>query len=115
MLLTDAADRFERLGALGLARAARDESTRADRRTAVESDGGLTATEQQVVDLVVAGQTNRQVAERLFVSVSAVEAHLTRVYAKLKVSSRTQLAAKLAGRPAPTGPPRGSGPADAST
>jgi DNA-binding NarL/FixJ family response regulator len=40
---------------------------------------------------VVAGWTNRPVAERLFVSVSAVEAYLTRVHAKLGVTSRTQL------------------------
>jgi len=60
-----------------------------------ESATGLTATEQQVVDLVVAGCTNRQAADRLFISVSAVEAHLTRVYAKFGVTSRTQLVRQL--------------------
>jgi DNA-binding CsgD family transcriptional regulator len=48
-----------------------------------------------VADLVIAGCTNRQAADRLFISVSAVEAHLTRVYAKLGVTSRTQLVRHL--------------------
>ncbi|GAA3229673.1 LuxR family transcriptional regulator [Dactylosporangium siamense] len=92
-LLQDAAERFERLGAAGLARAARAEIGRFGGRQQerAATAGGLTATEQQVVDLVVAGCTNRQAADRLFISISAVEAHLTRVYAKLGVTSRTQL------------------------
>ncbi|NUS57998.1 MAG: AAA family ATPase [Streptomycetaceae bacterium] len=100
-LLQDAADRFDTLGAAGLARTARTEATRVGGRTpeSTPTTGGLTATEQQVVDLVIAGCTNRQVADRLFVSVSAVEAHLTRVYAKFGVSSRTQLVRQLS-RPA---------------
>ncbi|MDI1462852.1 LuxR family transcriptional regulator [Catellatospora sp. KI3] len=100
-LLQDAAERFERLGAVGLAAAARAEAGRVGGRVAerAETAGGLTATEQQVVDLVVAGCTNRQAADRLFISVSAVEAHLTRVYAKLGVTSRTQLVRHLS-RPA---------------
>jgi DNA-binding NarL/FixJ family response regulator len=53
----------------------------------------LTPTEQRVADLVVAGQTNREVAEALFVTVRTVEANLTRIYAKLGVRSRTELAA----------------------
>ncbi|GHJ47153.1 transcriptional regulator [Catellatospora sp. TT07R-123] len=96
-LLQDAAERFERLGAAGLAGATRAEAGRVGGRVPerAETAGGLTATEQQVVDLVVAGCTNRQAADRLFISVSAVEAHLTRVYAKLGVSSRTQLVRNL--------------------
>ncbi|MEV0457803.1 helix-turn-helix transcriptional regulator [Catellatospora methionotrophica] len=97
-LLQDAAVRFDGLGALGLARATRAEISRVGGRTPAEPVGasGLTATEQQVVDLVVAGCTNRQTAERLFVSISAVEAHLTRIYAKFGVTSRTQLVRHLA-------------------
>lgn len=98
-LLYDAAEQFEHLGALGLARTTRAEATRAGgpAPNAAASTGGLTATEQQVVDLVIAGHTNRRTAERLFISTSAVEAHLTRIYAKLGVSSRTQLARHLSG------------------
>ncbi len=96
-LLQDAADRFEHLGAYGLARTARDEAKRVGGRTPehASTTSGLTPTEQQVVELVVTGCTNRQVADRLFISVSAVEAHLTRVYAKFGVASRTQLVRKL--------------------
>jgi DNA-binding CsgD family transcriptional regulator len=98
-LLEDAAERYERLGALGLARGTREEAVRAGRPAAESgtAPGELTATERQVVDLVVAGCTNRQAADRLFISVSAVEAHLTRVYAKLGVASRTQMIRKLSG------------------
>jgi DNA-binding NarL/FixJ family response regulator len=90
-LLQDAAERFERLGALGLARSTRDDASRVGGRVAepTTTAGGLTATEQQVVELVVEGCTNRQAADRLFISVSAVEAHLTRVYAKLGVADAT--------------------------
>ena len=53
--------------------------------------GGLTATEQRVADLVVLGRRNREIAGELFVSVATVEAHLTRIYRKLGVRSRTEL------------------------
>jgi DNA-binding CsgD family transcriptional regulator len=55
----------------------------------------LSATEQQVADLVVAGRTNREVAEALFMSPHTVEAHLTRIYQSLGVRGRTELAAAL--------------------
>lgn len=53
----------------------------------------LTPTEQQVVDLLGEGLTNKDVAERMFVSVRTVTSHLTHIYAKLEVSSRTELVA----------------------
>ena len=43
--------------------------------------------------LVAAGMGNREVASELFVSIKTVQFHLTRIYAKLRVRSRTQLAA----------------------
>ena len=55
--------------------------------------GGLTPTEQRVADLVAEGRSNKEVAADLFVSVRTVEANLTRVYAKLGIRSRTELAA----------------------
>jgi DNA-binding CsgD family transcriptional regulator len=55
----------------------------------------LSPTEQQVADLVVAGRTNREVAEALFMSPHTVEAHLTRIYQSLGVRGRTELAAAL--------------------
>jgi DNA-binding NarL/FixJ family response regulator len=44
---------------------------------------------------VVEGKTNREVAAELFVAVKTVEAALTRIYDKLGVRSRTQLAGRL--------------------
>jgi hypothetical protein len=46
-----------------------------------------------VAQLVARGLSNRQVAAELFVSVKTVQFHLTRVYSKLRVSSRAELAA----------------------
>lgn len=56
---------------------------------------GLTPTERQVADLVVAGLSNREVADRLSVTVRTVESNLTRVYQKLDIRSRSQLARRL--------------------
>lgn len=73
-------------------------------RTELASVGGrrrqeqlLTPVEQRIADLVAAGQTNREVAAVLFTSVRTVESHLARIYRKLGVRSRTELAARLAG------------------
>ena len=56
--------------------------------------GGLTPTEERVAGLVAEGLSNKQVAAELFVSVRTVEANLTRVYAKLGIRSRTELASR---------------------
>ena len=53
----------------------------------------LTPQEEQVADLVASGLSNREVAARLFVSPKTVQYHLTRIYTKLGVRSRTELAA----------------------
>ncbi|WP_026424316.1 helix-turn-helix transcriptional regulator [Actinokineospora inagensis] len=55
----------------------------------------LTATEARVAGMVVTGATNREIADRMFVSVKTVEATLTRVYRKLGIRSRTQLGPRL--------------------
>jgi DNA-binding CsgD family transcriptional regulator len=52
----------------------------------------LTATEREVVELVAAGRTNREIADTLFMSVHTVEAHLTRLFRTFDVQSRTELA-----------------------
>ena len=56
----------------------------------------LTAREQQVVGLVILGQTNHEVANALQISDKTVEWNLTKVYRKLAVRSRTELTAALA-------------------
>jgi DNA-binding CsgD family transcriptional regulator len=52
----------------------------------------LSTTERQIVDLVRAGATNRQIAAALHVSVKAVEGNLTRLFRRFGVSSRAELA-----------------------
>jgi DNA-binding CsgD family transcriptional regulator len=84
---------FERMGAVGWARRARAELGRIGGRP----PGGdeLTATERAVAELVARGQTNREAAAALFLSVNTVEAALTAVYGKLGVRSRTELARRM--------------------
>jgi DNA-binding CsgD family transcriptional regulator len=53
----------------------------------------LTATERRVAELVAEGRTNKEVAAALFVTVLTVESNLTRIYSKLGIRSRTELAA----------------------
>ncbi len=59
------------------------------------SAGVLTVTERRVAELVASGLSNRAAAAQLVVTVRTIESTLTKVYAKLGVESRTQLAGKL--------------------
>ncbi|WP_160159808.1 AAA family ATPase [Streptomyces sp. WAC05374] len=59
----------------------------------------LTRAERRVAVLAAGGSTNRAIAARLYVTTSTVEQHLTRIYRKLGVASRTELAALMAARP----------------
>ncbi len=63
------------------------------------SESGLTPTEERIAQLVRAGLSNRDIADRMFVSPKTVEAGLTRIYRKTGVRSRTALATHLAARP----------------
>jgi DNA-binding CsgD family transcriptional regulator len=87
---------FEGLGAVGWAARTQDELHRLGVRSARRDE--LSATEDRVARLVAEGRTNREIASALFVSVKAVEANLTRIYAKLDVRSRTELALRLGSR-----------------
>ena len=91
--LEEAAAAFEALDAAVLAAKARSELARIGGRR--RSDGGLTATERQIAELVAEGRSNKEVAAALFVSVKTVEANLSRVYAKLGIRSRAALASSL--------------------
>jgi DNA-binding CsgD family transcriptional regulator len=51
----------------------------------------LSDAELRVAELAARGHTNREIATRLFITVSTVEQHLTRIYRKLNVSRRTDL------------------------
>jgi DNA-binding CsgD family transcriptional regulator len=65
---------------------------RVPRRPSVGWDS-LTPTERRVVDLVAEGFTNRQIAERLYVSRRTVATHLEHVFQKLGHANRVELAA----------------------
>ena len=56
----------------------------------------LTPAERRVAEIVASGATNRATADQLFVSIRAVEVHLTSIYRKLGIRSRTELAGLLA-------------------
>ena len=65
------------------------------RQRSPETIQTLTSQEAQVARLVAEGGTNRDVAAELFISPATVEYHLRKVYQKLGITSRTQLAQKM--------------------
>jgi len=69
-----------------------------------DSGSGLTPTELQVVELVAAGRSNKEVAAQLFVSVRTVEASLSKIFRELGVDSRTELATRFPFRSGPGSP-----------
>ena len=87
-----ALDGFEQLGAATWVEKARSELGRIGGRRRQE---GLTPAERRVAALVAEGRTNREVAAALFVTERTVASHLSHVYAKLGVRSRTELARRL--------------------
>ncbi|HEY7537685.1 MAG TPA: AAA family ATPase [Gaiellaceae bacterium] len=66
------------------------------RTAALRGVQSLTASERRVADLAAAGQSNRDIAQTLYVTPKTVEVHLTSAYRKLGIRSRQQLAASLA-------------------
>ena len=87
-----ALDGFEALGAATWVERSREELGRISGRTREDT---LTAAERRVATLVAEGRTNHEVATALFLADRTVAGHLTRIYAKLGVRSRTELAAKV--------------------
>jgi DNA-binding CsgD family transcriptional regulator len=97
--LEEAGRLFEEIGAAQWARNARAALERLGLRAG--SSGELTPTEQRIAELAASGLTNKQIATARFVSAKTVEAQLSRVYRKLGVLSRAQLAHLLARRREP--------------
>ena len=60
---------------------------------AVEDPFGLTERERQVLELVAAGATNREIGEQLHMAEKTASVHVSRILAKLDVRSRTEAAA----------------------
>ena len=127
--LDAAAERFEQIGALRYAAEARAEaavahlraglparsvaSTAASQRLLGQCEGSvvpalpvadltapmLSRREDEIAQLAARGLSNREIAERLYVSVRTVEGHLHRLYAKLGVNDRSELASLVASPP----------------
>jgi DNA-binding CsgD family transcriptional regulator len=83
---------FEQLGAATWVEKARAELGSISGRS---REDGLTAAERRVATLVAEGRTNREVAAALFLAERTVAGHLTHIYAKLGVRSRSELARQL--------------------
>jgi DNA-binding CsgD family transcriptional regulator len=94
-VLTDAAEVAAAASAHWLAGFARAELRVAGgRQRGRPAAAGLTAQEQRVAVLAAGGASNAEIARQLFVSVSTVESHLERIYAKLGIHSRYELIAR---------------------
>jgi DNA-binding NarL/FixJ family response regulator len=102
---TDARDTLAQGGELAAAcgsavvrqRAAEALQALGDRPRALVAPGqdSLTASERRVAGLAVTGRTNRDIAQELFVSPKTVENHLGRIYVKLGITGRRELARAL--------------------
>jgi DNA-binding NarL/FixJ family response regulator len=107
-------DLAHRAGAAAVVRNAQEELAAMGARprtpvlTGVEA---LTGSERRVARLAAEGLSNKEIAQALFVTVKAVEVHLTNVYRKLGIRSRSRLSSALSvGFPAPepaAGPAKG--------
>jgi DNA-binding CsgD family transcriptional regulator len=98
--LSEALDLAARCGARTLAARAREElkaagaRPRSEWRTGVEA---LTPSELRVARLAAEGRTNREIAQALYVTLKTVEGHLARVFDKLRIAGRGELAQGLGG------------------
>jgi DNA-binding NarL/FixJ family response regulator len=91
-------DIAHRCGATALVERARTEleaSGARPRSVFVSGVDSLTPSELRVAELAVQGMTNREIAQRLFVTMKTVETHLRHCYQKLEIAGRGELAAAL--------------------
>jgi DNA-binding CsgD family transcriptional regulator len=100
-MLECSARHFDAIGSDLWASRARRELARIGGRAATPE--GLSAMEASIAELVGAGQTNREVAAMLHVSPRTVEWNLSKIYQKLELRGRTELAATMASRAAKPG------------
>jgi DNA-binding CsgD family transcriptional regulator len=87
---------FNELGASGYAERTQNEIDRIGGRAAAPLE--LTETERRVAELAASGMTRAEIATSLFISTHTVAANLTRVFRKLGVRNRIELAARLDGK-----------------
>jgi DNA-binding CsgD family transcriptional regulator len=96
--LTTARERFAALGAQPALELCERELTASGLKPGRRIDpdrSRLTPQEREVARLAASGRTNREVATELMVSIKTIEVHLTRIYGKLGIRSREDLAARL--------------------
>jgi DNA-binding CsgD family transcriptional regulator len=102
--LRTAYDMLDTIGMLGFAERARRElqatGATARKRTLPDRHEGLTAQETQIARLARAGLSNAEIGTRLFISAHTVQYHLRKVFAKLGITSRSQLDRFLPSNPA---------------
>ena len=97
-MLLEGLDLAKRCGADALVSRAMSEAAAAGarpRRTALHGQEALTQREREVASLAAEGRFNREIAEKLVITVKTVEWHLRHAYAKLGVKSRRELEGKL--------------------
>lgn len=93
---TTAATVFDTLGAVGWAVQTRQATVRTPARTSTPAVmERLNPREQEIVRFVQAGLRNREIAERLYLSLRTVELRLTQIYRRLGIGSRAELIALL--------------------
>lgn len=89
---------FDACGAVPFAERARAELLATGehvRKRTLPAPSDLTPQERQVAILAASGSTNAEIASRLFITVSTVEFHMNKVFRKLGISSRRQIASRL--------------------
>jgi DNA-binding CsgD family transcriptional regulator len=102
--LRTARDTFDALGCAAWSDRARRElraSGESSRRRDPEARDQLTAQELQIAQLAAEGLTNREIGQRLYLSHRTIATHLYRVFPKLGITARTELAAALTAETAP--------------
>lgn len=87
---------FDQLGSMSWAERARAELDRVGSRRSDRHE--LTVTEERIASLAASGLTNREIAERAFLSPKTVESNLVRIYGKLGIHSRAELGRTMAQR-----------------
>ena len=92
------------MGIEAFAERARRELQATGDTTHPHTGGELTAQEAVIARLARDGLSNPEIGTRLFISARTVQYHLSKVFAKLEISSRSQLHQVLAGDPATTQP-----------